>query len=303
MWIRFVLCLLMFHLVATIGTAQDAKPAKVRVLLLGDSTVIGTFCRNLYPKADHLEDVVRKLLAAEPDLPPVEVLNRGVNGDMVSLLLARPQRYESDVIKQPPLDFIFLRYGLNDIRHVKDFQTEFPASYKKLIARLRADQPKAEIVLETVIPFFSDERNRTINDHVRAIAAAEKLPVLDQHVPYAAELTKGPNMLFWRRLPLKEIPAKYHALIPPASIRGDVVYVGDNLLDVHLAKVPDWFKDRHPNLAGYQVLGNQIADYLGRRLRAKAKAGKLDVPDRSRIGLLAGRASDGFSMSVACASG
>ena len=29
----------------------------------------------------------------------------------------------------------------------------------------------------------------------------------------------------------------------------------DNLLDVHLAQVPDWFKDRHPNLAGYQVLG------------------------------------------------
>lgn len=258
------------------GVAQETKPAKVRVLLLGDSSVIGTFCRDLVPKADHLEDIVRKLLAAEPDLPPVDVLNRGVNGDMVSLLPARPRRYESDVAKQPPLDFIFLRYGLNDIRHVKDFPTEFPASYKKLIARLRADQPKAEIVLETVIPFFSDDRNQTINDQVRAVAGAEKLPVLDQYGPYADALKKhGPNSLFWRRLPLKEIPSKYHILIPPESIRGGVVYIGDNLLDIHLANVPDWFKDRHPNLAGYHVLGTQLAGCIASRLREKAKVGKL----------------------------
>ena len=64
----------------------------------------------------------------------MEVLNRGVNGDMVSLLLARPRRYESDVAKQAPLDFIFLRFGLNDVRHLKDFKTEFPGHYKKLIA-------------------------------------------------------------------------------------------------------------------------------------------------------------------------
>lgn len=252
--------------------AEDKKPAKVRVLLLGDSSVIGTFCRDLYPKADHLEDIVRKLLAAEADLPPVEVLNRGVNGDMVSLLLARPRRYESDVAKQAPFDFIFLRYGLNDVRHLKNFKAEFPADCKKLISRLRADQPKAEIVLETVIPFFGDERDNTVNEQVRAVAKAEKLPLLDQYGPYAAELRNGPNMLSWRRLPLAAIPAKYHALIPPEAIKGEVVYVMDNLLDVHLAQVPDWFKDRHPNLAGYQVLGKQLASYLAPRLRDKAKA-------------------------------
>ena len=139
---RFFPCLLVFLLAAGNGAGQETKQATMRVLLLGDSSVIGTFGRDLYPKADHLEDVVRKLLAAEPDLPPVEVLNRGVNGDMVSLLLARPRRYESDVAKQPPLDFIFLRYGLNDIRHVKDFKTEFPTSYKKLIARCARINPK-----------------------------------------------------------------------------------------------------------------------------------------------------------------
>src|SRR5262245_38824608 len=67
-------------LVPSVGRAEDNQPAKVRVLLLGDSTVIGTVCRELRPKADQLEDVVRKLLAAETDLPPVEVVDRGVNG-------------------------------------------------------------------------------------------------------------------------------------------------------------------------------------------------------------------------------
>jgi lysophospholipase L1-like esterase len=197
-----------------------------------------------------------------------------VNGDMVGLLLDRPRRYESDVAKQAPLDFIFLRFGLNDVRHLKDFKTEFPANYKTLIARLRADHPKAEIVLETAIPYLGEEKDDAVNEQVRAIAAAEKLPLLDQYTPYAAELKNGPNMLSYRRLSLQEIPKKYHALIPPDTIKGDVVQVMDNLLDVHLAKVPDWFKDRHPNLAGYQVIGTQLANYLASRLRTKAKASR-----------------------------
>src|SRR5207249_3076008 len=116
----------------------------------------------------------------------VEVINRGVDGDMIHLLLAR--RYETDVAKQAPLDFVFLRFGLNDVRNLKDnFKTEYPANYKKLIARLRADHPKAEIVLETVIPYLGEETDRKINEQVRAVAEAEKLPVLDQHTPFSAE--------------------------------------------------------------------------------------------------------------------
>ncbi len=273
MRIQFVasLAVLLAFIPGTV-TAEDKKPGKVRVLLLGDSTVIGSVCREIQPKADHLEDVVRKLLAAEADLPPVVVLNRGVNGDMVSLLLARPARYEKDVAKQEPFDFIFLRFGLNDVRHLKDFKTEFPADYKKLIAKLRVDHPKAEIVIETVIPYLGEEKDNAVNEQVRAIAREEKLPLLEQYAPYAAELKNGPNMLSYRRLPLQAIPKKYHALIPADAIKGDVVHVMDNLLDVHLAKVPDWFKDRHPNLAGYQVLGTQLAGYLAPRLREKAKA-------------------------------
>jgi len=272
--IRTLTCLgLLVATLAGLVRAEDKAAAPVRVLLLGDSTVIGSVPRDLAPKADHLEDIVRKLVAAEGNLPPLEVVNRGVNGDMVRLLLERPGRYESSVVKQAPFDFIFLRFGLNDVRHLKDFQAEFPADYKKLLTRLRADQPKAEIVLETVIPYLGSERDGTINEQVRALAAAEKLPLLDQYTPYAAELKHGPNMLSYRRLPLSAMPKQYHALLPPGAVKGDAVYVMDNLLDVHLAQVPDWFKDRHPNLAGYQVIGKQLAGYLVTRLRAKAKVG------------------------------
>ena len=58
--------------------SHAAEPAKgtrpVRVLLLGDSTCIGSICRIVEPKADHLEQVIEKLLAAEKDLPPVQVI-------------------------------------------------------------------------------------------------------------------------------------------------------------------------------------------------------------------------------------
>src|SRR5205085_804334 len=162
--------------------------------------------------------------------------------DMVHNLLAR--RYEKDVAKQAPFDFIFMRYGLNDVRNLKeDFNTTFPANYKKLIARLRMDHPKAELVLETVIPYLGEELDHKINEQVRAVARAENLPVLDEYTPFAAALKNGPNMLSYRRLTLTLVPKKYIALIPPESIKGDTVYVLDNLLDIHLASVPGWFKD------------------------------------------------------------
>jgi hypothetical protein len=79
-------------------------------------------------------------------------------------------------------------------------------------------------------------------------------------------------MLSYRRVPLQSIPKKYHTLIPAESIKGESVVVTDNLLDAHLADVPGWFRDRHPNLAGYHVIGKQIAGYLAPRLREKMKA-------------------------------
>src|SRR5512134_1010035 len=100
------------------------EESKVRVLLLGDSTVIGSICRREAPKADHLEDVIRKLLAAEGDLPPAEVINQGRDGEFIQGLLAG--RYDKEIATLPRIDIVLIRYGLNDWGRRKDFAENFP---------------------------------------------------------------------------------------------------------------------------------------------------------------------------------
>jgi lysophospholipase L1-like esterase len=247
---------------------RDPAPAKVRILLLGDSTVIGSVCRREAPRADHLEDVIRKLLAAEPDLPPVEVINQGRDGEYIQGLLT--SRYEQDVAKLPHVDFVLIRYGLNDRGRRQNFAENFPRDYRELIHRLKRDHAGCQVIPETVIPYFGDPADREINDLVRAVASAEKLPFLDTHARYAAELKHGPNELNYRRVPLDRVPARYRSLLPSGTVKGSEVVVLDNLLDAHLRDVPGWFADRHPNLAGYHVIGNEAARFLAPRLRARA---------------------------------
>src|SRR5947209_15687831 len=149
---RLALTLALCLSLAPFAQGQDRNPAKVRVLLLGDSTVIGSVCRRQAPKADHLEDVIRKLLAAEKDLPPAEVINQGRDGEFIHGLLSG--RYARDVAKLPRVDLVLIRYGLNDNRRREDFAVNFPKDYRELIRRLRQDHPGCAIVPETVIPYL-----------------------------------------------------------------------------------------------------------------------------------------------------
>jgi hypothetical protein len=133
--LRLAVALTLF--LAPASHAEEPRPRKVRILLLGDSTVIGSSCRRVAPKADHLEDVIRKLPAAEADLPPAEVLNRGRGGEYVHGLLTG--RYDKEVAKLPRVDFILVRYGLNDHGVRKDFAANFPLDLRELVRRLKVD--------------------------------------------------------------------------------------------------------------------------------------------------------------------
>ena len=260
-------------LTAGLSRAADPPPTKVRILLLGDSTVIGTVPRQVAPKADHLEDIVRKLLASNKDLPPVEVLNQARNGEYIHGLLTG--RYEREIAKIPALDFILIRYGINDRVRRENFFTNFPQDYHKLLQRLRADHPRARIILETIIPYLDDQRDGDANYLIHRVAEAEKLPLLDTHARFAAEMKKqGPNALTYRLLAVKTIPEKYQALIPDGAVHFGNVIILDNLLDAQFSDVPGWFGDRHPNLAGYHVIGDEIARFLAPRLRGLGKAGR-----------------------------
>src|SRR5947209_6127635 len=63
--------------------ASGAEAGELKILLLGDSTTIGSVCRQADPDGPHLEDVIRLLLAAEADLPPAEVINQGRDGEYI----------------------------------------------------------------------------------------------------------------------------------------------------------------------------------------------------------------------------
>jgi lysophospholipase L1-like esterase len=257
----------------TCAHADTPKPEKVRILLLGDSTVVGSVCRNLAPKADHLEDVVRKLLAAEKDLPLTEVINQGRDGEFIRGLLAG--RYAKDIAKLGRIDVVVVRYGLNDLGQSKDFAMTFPKEYRELIARLRADYPKALILIETTIPYLGEAKDQQINDRVREVAKSEKVDLIDTHARYAAELLKqGKNSLNYRRATVKAVPERLHALLPESAHKSGYLMILDNSLDAHLADLPGWFNDRHPNLAGYHVIGDELAKALAPRLRERVSAAK-----------------------------
>ena len=244
---------------------QAEHEGKIQILLLGDSTTEGSIPRILKPKGPHLEKVIEQLLAAEGDLPPCRVINSSLSGEYIRRLFDSG-RYDKNGAKLPGIDYVFFRYGLNDRARRKNFSTNFPKDLHELIARLRQDHPKAKIIPMTVIPYVDKDASKAINDLIRMVAKKEKLPVFDIYPPYAAELKSGFNMLNYRRYPVAKVPEKYREMIKPFIIR-DRVCVMANELDGILGHLPGWYSDRHPNLAGYNVIARETARYVAKDLR------------------------------------
>lgn len=268
-----VLALLITAAVA-IGVAAESVRAehegKVQILLLGDSTTEGSIPRRHVPKGPHLEDVIRQLLAEEKDLPPTNVINQGLSGEFIRRLLDSG-RYEKDASKLPGIDYVLVRYGLNDNAYRENLVENFPKDYHELIARLKADHPKATIIVMTVIPYGDEATCLRLNKLNEEVAKAEGLTLFDIYPRYAAELKRGPDMLNYRRFPLEKIPENRREFVKPFVVAGakPTVEVMDNRLDAHFGHLPGWFGDRHPNLAGYHVIGDETAKFLTPLIRAK----------------------------------
>lgn len=264
--IRVSAFLMLLALIPSTGNAEH--DGKVQILLLGDSTTEGSIPRLMKPEGPHLENVLEQLLASEDEFPPCHVINSSRSGEYIRRLIDSG-RYDRDASKLPGLDYVFIRYGLNDRAKVANFTEEFPRHFHELISRLRKDHPDALLIPMTVIPFANEEVSREINGLVRGVAEKEQLDVFDIYPRYAAELKKGYNMFNYRRYPREKIPQKYHELVKP-FVHGASVVVMANELDAILGHLPGWYSDRHPNLAGYNVIADETAKYLS-KLHAERK--------------------------------
>src|SRR6185295_18343852 len=264
------LSLILVALLVCPRLSRAEHEGKLQILLLGDSTTIGSVCRITDPQGPHLEDVIRLLMATEKDLPPVNVINQGRDGEYIQRLLA-DKRYDKEIAKLPGIDYVLIRYGLNDVGRREDFDNNFPKDFHELIARLKTDFPKATIIPVTTIPYMTPDADARINKLIAKVAEDEKLPLFDVYTRYAAELKHGPNMLNYRRYPLAKIPEAQQEWVQP-FVKSDSVVVMDNRLDAHFRDLPGWFGDRHPNLAGYHVIGDETAKFLASQIRKQPKA-------------------------------
>ncbi|HEV7405409.1 MAG TPA: GDSL-type esterase/lipase family protein [Chthoniobacteraceae bacterium] len=258
--------------------ATAGKP-RLQVVLLGDSTTEASFPKKLAPDEPQVEDTLRILLAAESDLPPTDVYNEGVSGEYIRGLIDGG-RYDKVSAKYPKIDYMFIRYGINDQSKRKEFTTNFPADFHELLSRLRKEHPEAVLIPMTAIPYSIESTHAEINALVAKVAEDEKLPFFDIAPRYLAELQKGPNMLNYRRYPLSKVPDRLKPFATPYLQPGadPTVVVLDNRLDALFGDLPGWYGDRHPNLAGYNVIADETAKFLAKLIRSKTAAPKLASP-------------------------
>jgi lysophospholipase L1-like esterase len=263
---------LLFSLLALCFTPLHAEvDGKLQILLLGDSTCEAKIPKKHTAVGTWHEDIVRLKLAEEKDLPPTNVINQGLSGEYIQRLMDK--RYDKEIAKIPGVDYILVRYGINDFAHRENFTENFPKDFHELIARLRQDFPKAQIILMTVIPFSPPETSDKINTLVKQVAAEEKLPLFDIYPLYDAALKKfGPNALNYRRYPLEKIPEQDREFVKPYVVndKPPQVEVIDDSLDARFGKLPGWYHDRHPNDKGYEVIGEETAKYLAPLIRQRA---------------------------------
>ena len=180
MYFRCLMILFSASILTTccINLARAEHEGTVQILLLGDSTTEGSIPRRHAPQGPHLEDVIRELLAEEKDLPLTNVINVGLSGEYIRRLLDSG-RYDKVASKLPGLDFILIRYGLNDLSNLKDFDETFPKDYRELLGRLKTDHPNATLIVTTVIPYANEPVTTRVNDQNKAVAKSEDVLLFD----------------------------------------------------------------------------------------------------------------------------
>ncbi|TRX70384.1 SGNH/GDSL hydrolase family protein [Carboxylicivirga sp. M1479] len=257
---------LIINNLAAQSAEKDSINKKVKLLLIGDSTTEGgkpTF-----------ENTIEQLLAREEGIPNVEAINVGKGGETAFSLL-NSGRYDSQVKGIDSIDYIFLRYGINDWFKRQPFEENFPKDMKNVIAQLRNDYPESQIIVMTILPFLREDDTKIVNQFITNVASEEKLEIFDICPAYQKGLEEyGEFSMSVRFFPLSDIPEKYHTLVAPYTKyyewkKAEWLRVYTNELDPLFGHLPGWYKDKHPNPTGYRLIARETVEFILPKLKNK----------------------------------
>ena len=122
--IKFIILLSTFFLSVSFTNFEVVEKDKVSILLIGDSTTIGG--KGVF------ETTIEKIINKNTNTPSVEVINSARGGETAHSVI-ESGRYEEQIKPLGKMDYIFVRYGINDYFKRKPFEKNFPKDYKKLI--------------------------------------------------------------------------------------------------------------------------------------------------------------------------
>lgn len=261
-------------LCAFVSSKESDK--KIKILLIGDSTTIGSCPREINPDGPHLEQMIELLMEMEGDMPPVEVINLGKGGETAKRLL-ESGRYDKEIANIKDVDYIFVRLGINDWFRCENLDKEFPVQLKAVLDRLKEDHPEAMIFPTTICQFMSHEKCEDVNRIIHMSAVREKLQLFDLYPAYHKFiLENGENSLNVRNYDLDKVPEKYHEFLMPYTYAqkrtGKLkVAVNDIHLDPLFGNLHGWYFDRHPNTAGYNLIAVETVKFLAPIIRLQNK--------------------------------
>lgn len=254
-------------------TAQEKDT--LTVLLIGDSTTKGETPRRVKPNGIHLEETIEQLSALEPSMPIVKAINSSHGGE-TALSVISSGRYDKEIapLKSRKIDYIFVRYGINDWFKCKDLKKEFPEHLKSLLKRIETDFPNSRIIPMTIVKFMPFDECEQVNELIKSVAQEMNLTLFDIYTPYKnAVLKSGPDTYHVRRIDISKVDKKYHEWLKPFTYdykqKGKtikVVLADDNSLDPILGKYKAWYFDNHPNLAGYHLIGYETVEFLKKEI-------------------------------------
>jgi acyl-CoA thioesterase-1 len=217
----------------------------IHILMIGDCTLATSYMPPRYKNEQALTARLRELY---PDDPCV-VTNEGLDGESIAKFLKRYERMRRRVAVP---DYVFIRYGVNDR---KEYGIDGFRSYLvELCERLRADLPRARLLLETGIyvdypAHYEFDRNSVLQplyEVIRDLGRQYAVPIVDIYERMKRETEQGN----W------DLRVRGYGVVDE-----DIPVLGAGQDHLHAGDVR-WWTNIHPNPAGVAVIADEEAQVM-----------------------------------------